>query len=564
MRRTTTSATSIHKVRRRALGDKRARGHEFQRRGRRIRRADPSRIRSGLTDRSLTAVGGLVPFGMFIDRLGVPAKLRRWFGHIKAARGVVYPMDAQLRLLLDANVVGEARVFGLEALGADPLFVRLAGGSVPSVNTVYRDLCRFDEMELAKLELVMAEHGLAELQRTPLESVHLDVDTTVEPLFGHQQGALPGPNPRYQGRPSYHPLLACVAETRSAVGAVLRPGDRGFGSDDAKSIRIYVDRVRAAVGPDCRVVVRIDAAGDCTEILETIHNAGAHFIVKARLTSDLLGALVKTADWRTVDVDAFGHPTRQVAEVVFEREEWRLRGLPVRVVAVRSIRARRGQAGAALGKPGLHGADVSHRRLRACRRRHRQRVQRPRRNRARHRRAQECTRHRQGSEPILQCQSRRVPRQATRAQSTAPLRPRCGARRDDLAHAVAASRAISSSPPGSSARAASGRFASRPKASYSTPSLASNEATHNLKPAWGKGGSVGTPRTFHARSRQERLALLQLLCSCAPRTGGAKCRFNRDRHTVSVRTSTVVPKSALARSPRTRATRPTSAHAIAL
>jgi hypothetical protein len=41
---------------------------------------------------------------------------------------VVYPMPAQLRLLMDAALVGEARVFGIEALSADPLFVHLAGG----------------------------------------------------------------------------------------------------------------------------------------------------------------------------------------------------------------------------------------------------------------------------------------------------------------------------------------------------------------------------------------------------------------------------------------------------
>jgi hypothetical protein len=35
---------------------------------------------------------------------------------------VVYPMEAGLRLLLDANVVGEARVFGLESLAADRLW----------------------------------------------------------------------------------------------------------------------------------------------------------------------------------------------------------------------------------------------------------------------------------------------------------------------------------------------------------------------------------------------------------------------------------------------------------
>ena len=40
-----------------------------------------------------------------------------------------------------------------------------------------------------------------------MSSVHLDIDTTVEPLFGHQEGALPRPNPHYHGRPSYHPIL---------------------------------------------------------------------------------------------------------------------------------------------------------------------------------------------------------------------------------------------------------------------------------------------------------------------------------------------------------------------
>jgi len=35
-------------------------------------------------------------------------------------------MPEQLRLLIDANAVGEQRVFGLESLAADPLLVRFA------------------------------------------------------------------------------------------------------------------------------------------------------------------------------------------------------------------------------------------------------------------------------------------------------------------------------------------------------------------------------------------------------------------------------------------------------
>ncbi len=278
-----------------------------------------------------------MPFGVYVRRLGVDRSLRLMFEDLKTGRSVVYPMQTQVRLLLDANVVGEERVFGLEALGADPLFVKLAGGSVPSLDTVYRDLCRMDEMDLAGLELLMADHGLEDVRKRKLSVAHLDIDTTVEPLFGTQQGALPGPNPRYHGRPSYHPLLAVVAESQTCIGAVLRPGDRGFGGADAASVRAYVDRARVAVGPDCRLVARIDAAGDCSEIMETVEQAGSFFVFKARLTQDLIGALARTTDWRTIEHDALGRASRQVAEIRFEREEWRQRGLVVRVVAVRSL-----------------------------------------------------------------------------------------------------------------------------------------------------------------------------------------------------------------------------------
>lgn len=189
-------------------------------------------------------------------------------------------MDAQLRLLLDANVAGEARVFGLESLAADPLFVRLAGGVVPSIDTVYRDLCRFDDAAIADLEEMMFEQGLASVRDLKSKAVHLDVDATVESVFGTQGGALPGPNPRYHARASYHPILVYCAEAGTCVGALLRPGDTGLGDDDAPTIGRWIRRFRAAVGGDVQVTMRIDAGGDCAAIYAAAQRAGARFIGK--------------------------------------------------------------------------------------------------------------------------------------------------------------------------------------------------------------------------------------------------------------------------------------------
>lgn len=332
MKPTTTKTTSIHKVRRDVRGGKRGDGH---RRYKRIRRADPTRIHLGRTDASLTGVAGLTSFGVFCRQQGVDAEFARLFFRLKSSRMVVYPMEAQLRLLLDANVAGEARVFGLESLAPDPLFVRLAGGVVPSIDTVYRDLTRFDEGALRDLEAMMFKHGVAPVKELRTKHVHLDIDTTVEGVFGSQQGALPGPNPRYHGRPSYHPILVYAAEAGVCVGALLRPGDTGLGDEDAPRIKSWIRRFRDEVGHEILVTVRIDAGGDCAAIFGAFQDGGARFIAKAKLDFNLREAILRVKTWKSVDWDAFGNPTRQVADVAFQRASWKERGY--RVIAVRTL-----------------------------------------------------------------------------------------------------------------------------------------------------------------------------------------------------------------------------------
>jgi len=77
-------------------------------------------------------VAGLLPFGVSLRRAGLDAQLSAAFDELKSGDAVVYPMSAQVRLLIDACAAGEQRVFGLEGLASDPLFVELAGGTVPS------------------------------------------------------------------------------------------------------------------------------------------------------------------------------------------------------------------------------------------------------------------------------------------------------------------------------------------------------------------------------------------------------------------------------------------------
>jgi hypothetical protein len=53
----------------------------------------------------------------------------------------------------------------------------------------------------------------------------LDWDSTVQPKYGHQEGAERGYNPTKSGRRSFHPLLAVVARTRLCPAYRFRAGD---------------------------------------------------------------------------------------------------------------------------------------------------------------------------------------------------------------------------------------------------------------------------------------------------------------------------------------------------
>jgi hypothetical protein len=170
-----------------------------------------------------------------------------------------------------------------------------------------------------------------------LPIAHLDVDTTVEAVFGELEGAAIGYNPRYHGRPSYHPIVARLAELDMLVGLKLRPGDTSFGDADVPYLETLIDRARRAVGTHAVLYVRIDSAGDCDALMRAINQRGAYFVTKARITADLAAAIPTVKHWNTVDEDADGRPTRQVAEVGFQRATWQKGGpLPVRVIAVRS------------------------------------------------------------------------------------------------------------------------------------------------------------------------------------------------------------------------------------
>jgi Transposase DDE domain group 1 len=87
------------------------------------------------------------------------------------------------------------------------------------------------------------------------KTVKIDIDTTVETVYGDQQGARIGHNPRQRGKKGYRPVLGFIYETREYLSGKLRRGETLSGKETAD----YIRKIRSQL-PSCvrHALIRAD------------------------------------------------------------------------------------------------------------------------------------------------------------------------------------------------------------------------------------------------------------------------------------------------------------------
>ena len=108
-----------------------------------------------------------------------------------------------------------------------------------------------------------------------------DLDSTVVTVFGNQENAAVGYNPRYRGKKSYDPLLCIEANSSYLSDAELRPGNAGTWDGSME----LLDTSFANVPPEIREVrVRADAGFGFNPVFVALETPPAQYAVVARST----------------------------------------------------------------------------------------------------------------------------------------------------------------------------------------------------------------------------------------------------------------------------------------
>ena len=185
-----------------------------------------SEVEVQFAGKNLTVVGGMGLFHKFVKGLGVEEALEE---SIELPRREGRYTEGRILLsLIYACVLDLNRLSDTMLLHQDKVFHRIVGfDDYPHQSTFSRFLKLFT-VPLAQKVGETSVSMLGKVRNDFKEYIRLtlDMDSHVETVYGNQQRAKVGYNPKKPGRKSFHPLLCFIGETRDFLWGRFRPGNR--------------------------------------------------------------------------------------------------------------------------------------------------------------------------------------------------------------------------------------------------------------------------------------------------------------------------------------------------
>jgi hypothetical protein len=150
--------------------------------------------------------------------------------------------------------------------------------SLPVVSTFWRyvnSLGINQANSLLNIMSILRERAWQEC-RLSYRRIHINIDTTVETLYGNQQGGRKGHNTKHRGKKGYRPILCFIEETREFLTGKLRRGATVGGKEFAAFVKTIKLRLPGCVK---EVVVRADGEFLSWTSISALIEEGYDFII---------------------------------------------------------------------------------------------------------------------------------------------------------------------------------------------------------------------------------------------------------------------------------------------
>ena len=232
-------------------------------------------------DTDLTHFGGMVLMQRFCQCLRLRWLLQRDVA-IPHRMGDFQPADLLLAMLY-ILMAGLRRVSKTEILQYNGAFVSLLSlERFPYASTLRRFLHRLEPQAVRQL-VRLHDRLRGQLFGLPqaCSALIFDLDSVVLTVYGEQQGARVGYNPKKKGRRSYHPLLCFESRRQEFWHGSFRPGNAAANTGAVRFMECCLAKVPATLARR-RVRVRADSGFYDGNLLGMLENKGCGYAVVAK------------------------------------------------------------------------------------------------------------------------------------------------------------------------------------------------------------------------------------------------------------------------------------------
>jgi len=229
---------------------------------------------------NLTLYGGMGLLGKFVGKLKVKAMLDEQVQLPRRERK--YSSGDMILSLVHAQALDLERLSDTALLQRDDVFQTVVGlEGYPHQTSLSRFLGKFSvaaARKIGEVNLGLWRGVRGDLSQWP--RITLDMDSHVTTVYGKQQWAKVGYNPKKPGRKSYHPLLCFIGETRDFLWGRFRSGDR----NNLQGIRGFLRECLAQLPPERKgVFLRADSGFHGDNFLRCLERREIKYAVAVKL-----------------------------------------------------------------------------------------------------------------------------------------------------------------------------------------------------------------------------------------------------------------------------------------
>lgn len=277
------------------------------------------------SEKNLTGNAGLLHLGRFAEKLGLHKILDDHITIERAPNADYNPSDVVLMLAFGV-LAGVTHMSHMAILKSDEVIRALFRWDKFPVSSSFGRIFKLFKPKHCK-ELSDAESVARNKvwNKKWFGKVTLDMDSTVRGVYGAQEGAEKGFNPKKKGQKSYHPLLCFVAENRECLHNWFRTGSAYSANGSVDFMKECFAKLPKRVW---KVFVRADSAFFSGSLLDLLEEKGCEYLIKVSLKG--LKTLLEQQIWRKIP----NKPGYESTEFKYKCSGWlRLRTF----VAVRKV-----------------------------------------------------------------------------------------------------------------------------------------------------------------------------------------------------------------------------------